>query len=86
MPHYRILDIDDRVYPVQVVFEQAEKSFGRGILSRGENGHAALRSDAAVLKTVDTTMLIEGHCDEPENDHLWQGASTVHSARRLGRI
>jgi peptidoglycan-associated lipoprotein len=29
-----------------------------------EDGRAALRSDAALLKTVDTTMLIEGHCDE----------------------
>src|SRR5580692_1118653 len=29
-----------------------------------QDGRAALQSDAALLKAVDTKMLIEGHCDE----------------------
>jgi peptidoglycan-associated lipoprotein len=55
VPKYSLSDL---------LLELADAYFDLDQHALREDGRAALRSDAALLKTVDTTMLIEGHCDE----------------------
>jgi peptidoglycan-associated lipoprotein len=47
-----------------LLLELADAYFDLDQHALREDGRAVLRSDAALLKTIGTAMLIEGHCDE----------------------